>query len=75
MKNLCLSLLILMAVPSITLAQYDPSKVNKKAIESYDKGIEKAQGGKYDDAIESFQEAIRRDAGYIDAYLSMAGVY
>lgn len=58
-----------------SLAQYDPSKVNKKAMEAYNKGIEKAQDGKYKDAIESLQEAIRRDANYVEAYLSLAGVY
>jgi tetratricopeptide (TPR) repeat protein len=56
-------------------AQYDVSRVNKKAIESYNKGLEKAQEGKYNDAIESLNEAIRRDANYVDAYLSLAGVY
>jgi tetratricopeptide (TPR) repeat protein len=56
-------------------AQYDVSKVNKKAIDAYNKGLEKAQDGKYDEAIESLQEAIRKDARYIDAYLSLAGVY
>ena len=39
------------------------------------KGLEKAQDGKYKDAIESLQEAINRDPKYIDAYLSLAGVY
>src|SRR5215212_3529493 len=56
-------------------AQYDVSKINKKAVEAYTKGIEKAQDGKYKDAIESFQEAITRDPKYVDAYLSLAGVY
>src|SRR5688572_17816399 len=58
-----------------TSAQYDVSKINKKAVESYTKGIEKAQDGKFADAIESLQEAINRDPKYIDAYLSLAGVY
>lgn len=58
-----------------SFAQYNPSKINKKAVEAYDKGIEKAQAGNYKDAIESLQEAIQRDANYVDAYLSMAGVY
>ncbi|HEU4633232.1 MAG TPA: OmpA family protein [Flavisolibacter sp.] len=56
-------------------AQYDPSKINKKAMEAYTKGIEKAEEGKYKDAIESLQEAINRDAKYVEAYLSLAGVY
>ncbi len=56
-------------------AQYDPSKINKKAIEAYDKGIGKAQAGNYKDALESLQEAVQRDGNYVEAYLSLAGVY
>lgn len=58
-----------------SFAQYDPSKINKKAIEAYDKGIGKAQAGNYKDALESLQEAIQRDGNYVEAYLSLAGVY
>ena len=56
-------------------AQDDKSKINKKAIEAYTKGLNKLDEDKYKDAIESFQEAIQRDGKYIDAYLSLAGVY
>jgi len=56
-------------------AQYDASKMNKKAIAAYEKGIEKAQDGNYEEAILLFQEAIEKDKRYIDAYLSIAGVY
>jgi outer membrane protein OmpA-like peptidoglycan-associated protein/tetratricopeptide (TPR) repeat protein len=74
MKNLFLSFSTLF-ICTVLLAQYDVSKINKKAIEAYNKGLEKAQDGKYNDAIESLQEAISRDPKYIDAYLSLAGVY
>jgi outer membrane protein OmpA-like peptidoglycan-associated protein/tetratricopeptide (TPR) repeat protein len=57
-----------------SFSQYDETKVNKKAIEAYTKAMEKAQDGKYYDAIEALQEAIRRDAKYVDAYLSLAGI-
>lgn len=55
-------------------AQFDQSKINSKAIEAYTKGLDKIDELKYDDAIDAFREAIRRDPNYIDAYLSMAGV-
>ncbi|HYK54975.1 MAG TPA: OmpA family protein, partial [Flavisolibacter sp.] len=58
-----------------SFAQYDPSKINKKAIEAYDKGIGKAQAGNYKDALEFLQEAIQKDGNYVEAYLSLAGVY
>ena len=75
MKNLILFFSLLFLTFNIAFSQYDVSKINKKAIESYNKGLEKAQDGKYDDAIESLTEAINRDSKYIDAYLSLAGVY
>jgi outer membrane protein OmpA-like peptidoglycan-associated protein/tetratricopeptide (TPR) repeat protein len=57
------------------LAQYDPAAINKKAVEVYEKGIEKAQGGNYKEAIQLLQDAIQKDGRYIDAYLSLGGVY
>jgi outer membrane protein OmpA-like peptidoglycan-associated protein/tetratricopeptide (TPR) repeat protein len=74
MKNLLLIFCILLS-SHLIYGQYDVSKINKKAIEAYNKGLEKAQDGKFKDAIESLQEAINRDPKYIDAYLSLAGVY
>jgi outer membrane protein OmpA-like peptidoglycan-associated protein/tetratricopeptide (TPR) repeat protein len=77
MKNLqqILFVFILCSTSLITSAQYDVSKINKKAIESYNKGLEKAQDTKYKDAVEALQDAIQKDAKYIDAYLSLAGVF
>ena len=75
MKNLVLSLVALLLTSNFLFGQYDVSKINKKAIEAYNKGLEKAQDGKYKEAIESLTEAINKDPKYIDAYLSLAGVY
>jgi outer membrane protein OmpA-like peptidoglycan-associated protein/tetratricopeptide (TPR) repeat protein len=70
-----LFLLFALLAFQIAQAQVDKSKIDKKAIEAYTKGLNKLDEDKYKDAIESFQEAIRRDGKYIDAYLSLAGVY
>ena len=75
MKNLVLSLVAVLLTCNFLFGQYDVSKINKKAIEAYNKGLEKAQDGNYKDAIEFLSEAINRDSKYIDAYLSLAGVY
>lgn len=76
MKNLAFLITCFFLFTSgFVFAQYDVSKINKKAIEAYNKGLEKAQDEKYKDAVESLQEAINRDPKYIDAYLSLAGVY
>jgi outer membrane protein OmpA-like peptidoglycan-associated protein/tetratricopeptide (TPR) repeat protein len=58
-----------------TFGQYSVSKVNKKAIDSYNKAMEKVQNDDYKSSIPIFQEAIQKDANYVDAYLSLAGVY
>jgi outer membrane protein OmpA-like peptidoglycan-associated protein len=60
---------------SISFAQYDVSKINKKAVESYNKGLFYAEDGNFNDAIRHLQEAIQKDAKYVEAYLSLAGVY
>lgn len=77
MKNLfhfaCAYCLLLIA--NFSFAQYDPSKIDKKAIEAFNKAYEKAQEEKYNDAIELLKEAIERDKNYVDAYLSLAGIY
>jgi Tfp pilus assembly protein PilF len=56
-------------------AQYDVSRINKKAVAAYNLALEKAQDGKYNESIVALQEAIQKDANYIDAYLSLAGIY
>lgn len=68
--GLCLSLLTLTAA-----AQADQSKINKKAIAAYEKGLAAAEYGDYKAAVQLLNEAVKLDKNYIDAYLSLAGVY
>lgn len=76
MKNRILFLFFPLLFSAVAAsAQYDQTKINKKAVEAYNKALEKAQDGKYSDAIEALKEAIQRDGKYIDAYLSLAGIY
>src|SRR5690606_2976735 len=60
---------------SLWSQSYDPGKVDKKAKALYDKGLELAQDGYYPQALEQLQEAIKKDPKFVDAYLSLAGVY
>lgn len=76
MKNLHLAFLgILMLLSFAAMAQYDVSRINKKAVESYNRGIEKAQAEQYQEAIQLLNDAVKKDPAYIDAYLSLAGIY
>lgn len=75
MKNPALLIFCLIHFTSISLAQYNPDKINKKAVEVYKKGMQQIEEDNYKGAMESLQEAIRRDANYVEAYLSLAGIY
>src|SRR5215204_1368661 len=77
MKNLLKTLIggFFLCVTVSLPAQYDPAKINKKAIEAYEKGLEKAEGNNFQEAISLLQDAIQKDPGYVEAYLSLAGVY
>ncbi|HEY1114531.1 MAG TPA: OmpA family protein [Chitinophagaceae bacterium] len=67
--------LCLFILTSTAGAQYDQSKINKKAVAAYEKGLTMAEYGEYKGAIQLLNEAIKLDKNYIDAYLSLAGVY
>src|ERR1043166_6560781 len=65
---------LLVTIPCIA-QPYDPNKVNKKAIQFYNEAMEKAQDGNLTMAENLFLKAIETDNKYLDAYLSLAGVY
>jgi len=76
MKNRFLVLpLFLLFISYSALAQYDVTKVDKKAVAMYEKAMELADMNRYKDAAVMLQQAIARDGSYIDAYLSLAGIY
>lgn len=54
---------------------YDPEKVNKKASSLFNLAYSQAQNGAYAQAIKLLDEAIKIDSRFVDAYLSLAGVY
>lgn len=75
MKNSALLLLCLFCQYLAYAQGYDPEKVNKKAVKFYGQAMERAQDGNYVSAAGLLLQAIETDAGYLDAYLSLAGVY
>lgn len=60
---------------SISAQTYLPESVNKKAIKIYEEAIEYLRDGNYEQAIPVLQKAIDTDTNYVDAILSLAGVY
>ncbi|MBC8033145.1 MAG: PD40 domain-containing protein [Chitinophagaceae bacterium] len=73
MKNLLL--IVAFSISFLADAQYNPDKVNKKAVKAYNKAIEVAQNSDFPSGIKLLEDAVKADARYADAYLSMAGMY
>jgi outer membrane protein OmpA-like peptidoglycan-associated protein/tetratricopeptide (TPR) repeat protein len=74
MKNVLLSL-SLSLLSLYSAAQADLTKVDKKAVALYERAMALADVNQYKEAIPLLQQAISRDDRYIDAYLSLAGVF
>src|SRR5436305_10507389 len=75
MKNRYLLLFFFSLIFTCSYAQYDPSRINKKAIDSYNKAIQQAEGNNFDASIKLLKESIQQDPAYIEAYLSLGGVF
>jgi outer membrane protein OmpA-like peptidoglycan-associated protein/tetratricopeptide (TPR) repeat protein len=73
-KTFLLFLLISCALHSKS-QWYDPEKVDHKANTIYNLGINKAQSDEYATAIKMINEALKIEPKFVDAYLSLAGIY
>ena len=56
-------------------AQYDPSKIDKKAVQLFDQSMVEGRDGNLKEGLELLKKAVAIDNRYADAYLSMAGMY
>ena len=69
-------IIILFFGSNINIAQpYDINNISPKAQKNYAKALSLIADGNLNSAIETLQKTILLDANYIDAYLSLAGVY
>ncbi len=74
MKFIC-TILILLLVVAAGAQPYDPNKVNKKAAGMYEDALQQATDGKFKEGIRLLEEAVKIDSRFLDAYLSIAGMY
>lgn len=75
MRIILLSYISLLLSLCVSAQRYNPDKVNKQARTIYDLAIQRAEDGKYWEAIQMLDKAIAVDPKYVDAYLSRAGIY
>ncbi len=75
-RKIILSILIFNFSFLISTAQwYDPEKVNKKAGEIYGQAYEEATAGNYTAALKHLENALALEPGFVDVFLSRAGIY
>lgn len=61
---------------SVSSAQnYDPSKINKKAVVLYEQAMSRVEKENFASAAGLLLQAIQTDSGYVDAYLVLADIY
>ena len=75
MKTFLTFLFCSLTIANCLFAQYDPGKINKKAVSLYTQALQKAESGNFKDAIDLLNQSINVDAKYVDAYLSLGGIY
>ena len=64
MKKLLFIIVSLLTIQS-SLAQYDPSKINKKAVALYTQAQERIENGSLTNAAGFLQQAIETDKNYV----------
>lgn len=75
MKKAFLLLCLFCSCKIIFSQVYDPESINKKAIDVYNKAMEHLQYGETKEALPFLLKAIALDKNYMDAYLSLAGIF
>lgn len=74
-KTLIILYLVLLISYIANAQWYDPEKINHDAITIYNLANNKARNGDYETAIKMINEALKKEPKYVDAYLSLAGIY
>lgn len=75
MKQIGCMFLVLGVSYSVIAQTYDPYKINKKAMALYQTALNTATQGDLLQGIKLLKDAVKIDTGFLDAYISIAGMY
>lgn len=68
-------LIVFIAIPILSIAQYNYTTTNKKAIKSYEEALQYFNRMDYFTASQLMQQAIKYDKKFIEAHLVLAEIY
>lgn len=74
MKNIVLLFACIFCI-NVYAQTYNPEKINKKAVKIYMQAVEYLADGMLPEALPYLNKAIATDTNYVEAILSLAGVY
>jgi outer membrane protein OmpA-like peptidoglycan-associated protein len=74
LRLFCISLFIILVVDS-SGQSYDPARVNKNAVGLYEQAMQRIEDGNYALATGLLVKAVETDPGYVDALLTLGGLY
>lgn len=74
-KLFCTIIIASVFTCQISHAQYDPEKINKKVAALYEQAITIAQDGNFPEALKILQQAVAKEPGFLDAWLSIGGLH
>jgi len=73
-KNLLFAIFCILFISGFS-QPYDPSKINKKAVDLFQKGRVAAEAGNYPEAISLFNQSVAIEPKYIHAHLALGSIY
>lgn len=73
-RSILFLIIVFYALP-VKAQWYDADKVDHNAMTIYNLANNKARAGEYPVAIQMINEALKKEPRFVDAYLSLAGVY
>lgn len=76
-RFLLLTILYVLALPNMQgfSQKYNPEKMNKKARTLNERAYEEAIDGRYSNALNFLEQALKIEPGYVDVYLTRAGIH
>lgn len=75
MPRSVLLLILFCYVQPLKAQWYDADKIDHNALTIYTLANNKARAGEYTTAIQMINEALKKEPRFVDAYLSLAGIY